>query len=121
MRLFKCEICGNFVELIKDGGGTLVCCGQDMTAINLSTEETTFEKHIPVVTKEGTKITVTVGSVLHPMIETHYIEWIAVSEGSVITKKHLNPNEQPIAEFEVTTDTYEVYAYCNLHGLYKAN
>ena len=121
MRLFKCEICGNFVELLKDGGGTLVCCGQDMTEVLLSTEETTYEKHIPVVTKDGNKLTVQVGSTIHPMTEAHYIEWIAVVEGSKITKKNLNPNEQPIVEFDVDSDTYEVYAYCNLHGFYKAN
>lgn len=121
MKLFKCDICGNIVELINNGGGTLVCCGEEMKEIVLSAEETTYEKHIPVVTKENDVLTVQVGSTIHPMTEAHYIEWIAVVEGDVVTKKTLHPNDEPTASFEVSSDSYEVYAYCNLHGFYKAN
>jgi superoxide reductase len=120
MRLFKCEICGNIVELINDGGGTLVCCGQEMAELKINTEETTFEKHIPIVTKEGDMIKVDVGSIAHPMIENHYIEWIALVEKNRIQKVLLNPNDKPTATFETDNNEYEVYAYCNIHGFYKA-
>ncbi len=119
MRIFKCEICGNVVELINDGGGTLVCCGQEMEEIEISTEENTYEKHIPYVTKDGNKVNVQVGKTIHPMIEAHYIEWIALVEGNRVQKVVLQPEEEPIAEFKVESDDFIVYAYCNIHGFYQ--
>lgn len=120
MKLLKCNICGNVAELIKDAGIPIVCCGEEMVEVKISTEEGTYEKHIPVVTKEGQTIKVQVGSTIHPMTEAHLIEWILVVEGNKTTKKTLLPNQEPVVEFLVESDDYEVYAYCNLHGFYKA-
>lgn len=120
MRLFKCDICGNLVDLLEEGGGTLVCCGEEMTEIVLSTEETTFEKHIPVVTKEGNNVRVQVGSTIHPMLDNHYINFIVLVENGMVMRKDLKPGEEPVATFTVTSDNFEVYAYCNIHGFYKA-
>lgn len=120
MRLFKCLICGNLVELINDGGGTLVCCGQEMEEQIVNPNETVFEKHIPVITKEGNKVKVQVGSTIHPMTEEHYIEWITLVDEKGSCKKVLAPNDQPIAEFETDSEHFTVYAYCNIHGFYKA-
>ena len=120
MKLFKCEICGNLVELIEEGKGTLVCCGQAMTKLEVNSEETKFEKHIPVIKKVNNGIEVTVGSVMHPMLEEHYIEWIALVTPNKITKVLLKPGESPVTRFEIEDDEYTVYAYCNIHGLYKA-
>lgn len=119
MKLFKCEICGNIVELLNDGGGTLVCCGEEMNEIVISKEEDTYEKHIPSIKKEGNKVTVEVGDTIHPMIDAHYIEWIALVEGDKVYKVNLNPGSQPIAEFDVKTENFIVYAYCNIHGFYQ--
>lgn len=119
MRLFRCEICGNIVELINDGGGTLVCCGEEMVEIAISTEENTYEKHIPFVEKEGNEVTVQIGKTIHPMIDAHYIEWIAVVEEDRIQKVILKPNDEPVAKFNVKSDNFIVYTYCNIHGFYQ--
>ncbi len=119
MKIFKCEICGNIVELINNGGGTLVCCGQEMNEIEISTEENTYEKHIPFMTKKGNELSVQIGKVIHPMIKEHYIEWIAIIEDNKIQKVNLNPDEDPIAKFIVNGTNITAYAYCNIHGLYK--
>lgn len=116
MRIFKCEICGNIVELINDGGGTLVCCGQEMEEIEINTEENTYEKHIPFVQKEGNKVKVQIGKTIHPMIDEHYIEWIALIEDNFIQKVNLKPGDEPIANFTVQSDNFTVYTYCNIHG-----
>lgn len=121
MRLFRCEVCGNLVELINDGGGTLVCCGQDMIELPINKEETTFEKHLPVITKDGLKVSVEVGSITHPMTDQHYIEWIVLAEANKVQKVLLQPNDKPEAQFEVTSEDFTVYVYCNIHGFYKAN
>jgi superoxide reductase len=116
---YKCEVCGNMVALIKDGGGTLVCCGQDMKKLEANTTDAATEKHVPVVVKEDGKIKVTVGSTIHPMIETHYIEWIALDTGDRLQIAYLKPGMEPKAEFgDAVAGT--VYEYCNLHGLWKA-
>lgn len=119
MKIFKCSICGNVVELLNKGGGTLVCCGKDMIELPVNNEETTFEKHIPVIEKEGNKVKVKVGEVTHPMLKEHYIEWIALVEDDFVQKKILRPEEEPVAEFSVKSDKFTVYAYCNIHGFYK--
>jgi superoxide reductase len=119
MRIFKCEICGNIVELINDGGGTLICCSQEMNEIEISTEENTYEKHIPYVTKEGNEVTVQIGKTIHPMIAEHYIEWIAVVEENRVQKVILQPGEEPKAKFKVESDNFITYTYCNIHGFYQ--
>ena len=116
---YRCERCGNIVALVKKGGGTLACCGQDMTKLVANSTDAATEKHVPVVTTEDGKIKVAVGSTLHPMAEEHYIEWIALVADGKVELKYLNPGEEPTAEFgEVKSGV--VYAYCNLHGLWKA-
>ena len=115
---YRCERCGNIVALIKKGGGTLTCCGQAMTKLEANSTDAAKEKHVPVVTKEDGKIKVAVGSTLHPMLPEHHIEWIALVDGDKAELKYLKPGEEPKAEFaEVKSGT--VYAYCNLHGLWK--
>lgn len=108
------------VALIKKGGGTLVCCGQDMTKLNANTTDAAQEKHVPAITKEGGKIKVAVGSTLHPMLPEHHIEWIALVAGDKVEIKFLKPGEEPKAEFDAV-ESGEVYEYCNLHGLWKAS
>jgi len=115
---YRCEKCGNMVAQFKNGGGTLSCCGQDMTALEANTTDASQEKHVPVVTKEDGKIKVTVGSVLHPSLPEHYIEWIALVTAGKVELTNLEPGVEPRAEFaEVASGT--VYEYCNLHGLWK--
>jgi superoxide reductase len=106
------------VAKIKNGGGTLVCCGQEMTKLSANSTDAAQEKHVPVVTNENGKIKVTVGSTLHPMLPEHHIEWIALVSEDRIDLKYLQPGMQPVAEFE-NVKNGTVYAYCNLHGLWK--
>ena len=120
VNFFRCKHCGNMVALIKNGGGTLSCCGDEMTKLEANTSDGAQEKHVPVVIKEDGKIKVTVGSVLHPSLPEHYIEWIALVTGDSVQLKYLEPGMEPKAEFdEVASGT--VYEYCNLHGLWKAD
>jgi superoxide reductase len=116
---YICEICGNMVGLIKNGGGQLVCCGQPMTKLIANTTEASAEHHIPAATRENGKTTVQVGSAPHPMTEKHYIEWIAVVSDDGTERISLTPADQPKAVF-CDKKNADVYAYCNLHGLWKA-
>lgn len=122
MRFFICEHCGNTIEMIKDKGVPVMCCGQKMTEIIPGTSDGALEKHVPVFSVDGNKVSVTVGEVEHPMLEAHYIEWIAVETSRGFQRKMLKPQEAPKAEFFITEDesVEAVYAYCNLHGLWKA-
>jgi superoxide reductase len=106
--------------MIYTGGGTLVCCGQEMELLVANTVDASKEKHVPVVTKEGGKVTVKVGSVEHPMVEEHYIQWIYLCTKNGGQRKSLKPGEKPEATFYVgeDEDVCEVYEYCNLHGLW---
>lgn len=116
---YRCSICGNLVALVKNGGGTLVCCGQNMVKLEANSVDASQEKHVPVVTEEDGKLLVTVGSVLHPSLEEHYIEWIALANEDGVKITYLKPGMEPKATFEpVSSGT--VYEYCNLHGLWKA-
>jgi superoxide reductase len=117
---YRCERCGNIVAMVKEGGGTLVCCGQDMTKLVANSTDAAQEKHVPVVTKENGKVKVTVGSTLHPMQPEHYIQWVARVSGERVEIKYLQPGMQPVAEFE-NAENGTAYAYCNLHGLWKAD
>ena len=122
MRFFVCEHCGNIVEMVKDKGVPVMCCGQKMTELIPGTSDGAAEKHVPVVTQNGNNITVEVGSVEHPMVEAHYIQWIVIEtkKGSQMVK--LTPEDKPRAEF-VLADGDEfvaAYEYCNLHGLWMA-
>lgn len=122
MRFFVCEHCGNQIEMIKDNGVPVMCCGQKMTELIPGTSDGAAEKHVPVFTVDGNKVLVSIGSVEHPMVEAHFIEWIAVETVKGTQRKYLKPEEKPVAEFELTAEdsVVAVYAYCNLHGLWKA-
>ncbi len=117
---YRCEVCGNMVALIKNGGGKLICCGQVMKKLEANTTDAAKEKHVPAVSKDGGKIEVAVGSTLHPMLPEHYIEWIAVVSDDKMELKFLKPGDEPKAEF-ADLQSGTAYAYCNLHGLWKAD
>lgn len=118
---YICNKCGNIVEKIHDSGAPLVCCGEKMTRIEAGVVEASREKHIPVVKVEGSIVSVDVGSVEHPMAEEHSILWIYLETDKGGYRKHLKPGEAPKAVFTVTDEKpVAVYAYCNLHGLWKA-
>lgn len=117
---YRCSVCGNIVELIINGGGELVCCGKPMNRLKANTEDASTEKHVPVVSREEGKIVVKVGSVAHPMVPEHYIQWIAVVSEDGIERIHLKPEQEPIAIFCDKPDV-DVYEYCNLHGLWKSS
>jgi superoxide reductase len=116
---YKCEVCGNMVELIKNGGGQLVCCGKPMTELKANTTDASFEKHVPTAKVDNGRIVVQVGSVSHPMTPEHYIEWIALVSEKGTERISLSPSDEPKATFSYKENA-EVYAYCNLHGLWKS-
>lgn len=119
--VYKCAVCGNIVEVTRAGGGTLVCCGQDMVLQEENTTDGATEKHVPVLERESDKVKVKVGEVAHPMEDAHYIEWIEILVDGISYKKFLQPGEAPEAEFDLPAGAGEVVAreYCNLHGLWK--
>ena len=118
--LYRCELCGNIVALVKNGGGELVCCGKPMVKLEAGVTDGAAEKHVPVFEKDGNTLKVQIGSVEHPMTEEHHIEWIAVETPRKIQRHVLEPGEAPRAEFVIDDDEFVVYEYCNLHGLWKA-
>ena len=120
-KYYICEKCGNLVEKIEDSGVHIVCCGQKMTPIVAGTVEASREKHIPVVTVEGNVVRVSVGSVEHPMAEEHSILWVELKTDRGIQRKNLKVGEPPVVSFALENEEpIEVYAYCNLHGLWKS-
>jgi len=118
--IFKCETCGNIVELLYVGGGELVCCGKPMKAIIANTVDAAKEKHVPVVEKTADGYKVSVGSVIHPMEEKHYIMWIDLIADGVTYRAFLKPGDAPTANFCVKATKVTAREYCNLHGLWKA-
>ena len=122
MKFYICEHCGNIVEMIEDAGVPASCCGQSMTELVPGTSDGAAEKHVPVVAVDGNKVTVTVGEVEHPMLDAHYIVWIAIETSKGAQRKMLQPSEAPKAEFLLAEGETLVatYAYCNLHGLWRA-
>ncbi len=120
-KFYICNLCGNLIEKIHDSGVTPVCCGQKMTELVAGTTEASREKHIPEVNVEGNLVTVTVGSVLHPMTKEHSILWVSLVTDKGIYRKELTPEDEPRATFTLTDESaLAAYAYCNLHGLWKA-
>jgi len=118
-QIYKCNICGNIIEVIHTGVGQLVCCGQPMELLKEKTVDIGLEKHVPVIEKVGNKVKVKVGSVPHPMEEKHHIEWIETIADDKTCRKFLKPGEKPQAEFETTAEKIEAREYCNIHGLWK--
>ena len=121
MTLYRCEHCGNIIAHIQDSGVRCYCCGEEMKPLTPNTSDGAGEKHVPVVQVDGQTVTVTVGSVEHPMLEAHYIQWILLETKKGRQRKILKPGEKPTATFALTEDDAVVaaYEYCNLHGLWK--
>ena len=119
LQVYKCEVCGNMVEVIHDGPGQLVCCNQPMTLQEENTVDAAQEKHVPVIEKTAEGIVVKVGSVEHPMQDTHFIEWIQLLADGKAYRQFLNPGEKPVATFKVEGKDLSAREYCNLHGLWK--
>jgi len=120
LQIYKCEICGNIVEVLHEGQGELVCCGQPMVLLSEKTEDQGNEKHVPVIERTERGVKVKVGAVTHPMEENHYIEWIQVIADGRVYRKFLNPGDSPEAEFAITPEEFEAREYCSVHGLWKS-
>ncbi|QEN08435.1 desulfoferrodoxin [Oceanispirochaeta crateris] len=119
-QVYKCEECGNIVEVLTVGGGELVCCGQPMVLLDEKTADSSTEKHVPVIESISGGYKVTVGSTLHPMTEEHSIQWIELIADGKSYKQFLKPGDQPVAEFMVKASKVTAREYCNLHGLWKS-
>lgn len=118
-QVYKCEICGNIVEVVNKGAGTLVCCGKPMTLKKENTTDAATEKHVPVIEKLEDGILVKVGEVAHPMTPEHYIQWIELHTDDRVYRKFLTPEDKPEALFKVNEEIKYAREYCNLHGLWK--
>ena len=118
MEIYKCEKCGNIVEMVHGGPGELVCCGITMVKMDPKTADWTTEKHVPVIEKTDHGIKVYVGSTLHPMEDDHYIEWIEVVADGKTYRQHLKPGDAPEALFCIDATTITAREYCNKHGLW---
>lgn len=118
--VYKCEVCGNIVEVLHAGGGELVCCGEPMKLMVENTVDAAKEKHVPVIEKIPGGVKVLVGSVAHPMEEKHYIEWIEIIADGKAYRQYLSPGDAPEATFAVEAADITAREYCNLHGLWKA-
>ena len=119
LEVYKCELCGNIVEVLHGGKGELVCCGQAMKLLKENTVDAAKEKHVPVVERTAEGYKVKVGEVAHPMEEKHYIEWVEVVADGKIYRQFLKPGEAPEATFKIQADQVTAREYCNLHGLWK--
>ncbi len=119
--VYKCNVCGNMVEMIHKSFGQLVCCGKNMVLLQENIEDASLEKHVPVIAEDGAKIKVSVGSIPHPMEEKHYIEWIELIADEKAYRQFLKPGQAPEAVFEINPPVNKVTIreYCNLHGLWK--
>ena len=119
-QIYKCNVCGNIVEVLHAGAGQLVCCGQPMELLKEKTEDIGQEKHVPVIEKSETRVRVKVGSVPHPMEEKHYIEWIEIIADGRSYRRFLKPGGKPEVEFEIRAEKIKAREYCNIHGLWKS-
>ena len=121
MVFYRCPVCGQIVAIVKGTGVPIICCGKPMQKIEAGTTDASVEKHVPVYEVKGNTVTVTVGSVEHPMLPEHYIEWIALKTKAGNQRKALKPDDAPKACFAICEgdEVEAVYAYCNLHSLWK--
>ncbi len=120
LEVYKCELCGNIVEVLHGGAGELSCCGEAMKQLVENTVDAAKEKHVPVIEKIDGGYKVSVGSVAHPMEEKHYIEWIELIADGKAYRQFLNPGDKPEAVFSVTATSVTAREFCNLHGLWSA-
>ena len=123
VKIFKCMHCGNIIEMVEDKGVPVVCCGEKMTELVPGTSDGAAEKHVPVVTVSGNKVTVNVGSDAHPMTDEHLSSWIILETEDGCQRKHLSSADAPEASFMLADGEKAIaaYEYCNLHGLWKAD
>ena len=120
LEIYKCQACGNIVEILSGGDGELVCCGQPMAKLTEQTADAATEKHVPVIETIDGGYKVTVGSTLHPMADDHYIEWIELLADGKAYRQFLSPGDEPIAIFIVEASSVSAREHCNKHGLWKA-
>ncbi|MDO5328887.1 MAG: desulfoferrodoxin family protein [Coriobacteriia bacterium] len=122
MKFFKCAKCGQIVAMVKETGVPIICCGQPMDEIVANTVDAAVEKHVPVYRVEGNKVVVNIGEADHPMLDEHYIEWVAIQTKLGGQRKTLAPGDKPNCCFRLcdNDELVAVYCYCNLHGLWKA-
>jgi superoxide reductase len=120
LQVYKCDVCGNIVEVLHEGKGQLVCCGKPMVLQDEHTADSSTEKHVPVIEKTADGIKVTVGSVPHPMEEAHYIEWVQVMAGGNAYRIFLKPGGPPSGTFKADIGDVTAREYCNVHGLWKS-
>ena len=120
LEVYKCGVCGNIIEVLHAGKGSLVCCGKPMSLLVENTVDAAKEKHVPVIEKIDGGVKVKVGEIAHPMEEKHWIEWVEIIADGKTYRQYLNPGETPEAIFNVTADQITAREYCNIHGLWKA-
>lgn len=120
LQVYKCEICGNIVEMVHEGVGELVCCGEPMKLMEENTVDAAKEKHVPVIEKVDGGVKVKVGSVAHPMEDKHHIEWVEVIVDGKAYREFLKPGAAPEAVFNIETGNVTAREYCNLHGLWRS-
>jgi len=119
--IYKCEICGNIVEVLHEGIGELVCCGEEMKLLDEKTEDSSVEKHVPYIEKTDKGVLVKVGENQdHPMEEKHYIEWIQIIADGKTYRQFLKPGDKAQAEFKISAEKITAREYCNVHGLWKS-
>ena len=118
--VYRCSVCGNIVEVVNAGGGELHCCGKPMQLMKENSVDAAREKHVPVIEKIAGGYKVTVGSVEHPMLDNHYIQWIELFDGEKVMRHHLKSGEKPEATFVTQAENVKAREYCNLHGLWIA-
>ena len=119
LQVYKCEVCGNIVEVLHEGVGELVCCGQPMKLLVANTVDAAKEKHVPVIEKTASGVTVKIGSDPHPMEEKHYIEWIEIIADGKAYRQFLKPGDTPEATFAIQANKIEAREHCNIHGMWK--
>ena len=119
-QVYRCNVCGNIVEVLHTGKGELVCCGEPMELLQEKTVDVGQEKHVPVVETAAKGIKVKVGSVPHPMEEKHYIEWVEIVTDGEICRQFLKPGDKPEADFDAVSQKVIAREYCNIHGLWKS-
>lgn len=119
-QIYKCDACGNIVEVLHEANGELVCCGEPMKLFKENTVDAAKEKHVPVIETAAGGVKVKVGSVPHPMEEKHYIEWVEIIHGDMSCRQFLKPGQAPEATFDTSAGGVVAREYCNLHGLWKS-
>ncbi len=119
--IYRCGICGNMVEILHSGVGEIICCNEPMSLVEAGSVDAAREKHVPVIEKVDGGFKVTVGSVVHPMEEKHYITFVELLADGKLYRQALNPGDAPEAFFAVDASRVEAREYCNLHGLWKAS